>query len=169
MASILRSNVIKNKVKPKANATSVFGLSNSTSPIRLVTIRVVIVVAGSKGLNVKLAARPEAITTIIVSPTALETPNKIEPTIPGNAAGKITLFFVAGAIYVGAKMSKISELNGHGKSMPLIFLAFFIGSLSIIGVPPMAGSWSKFFLMLGAAESGHLFVLVVFSISSSSP
>ena len=52
MASILRSNVIKNKVKPKANATSVFGLSNSTSPIRLVTICVVIVVAGSKGLNV---------------------------------------------------------------------------------------------------------------------
>ena len=83
-----------------------------------------------------------------------------------HAAGKITLFFVAGAIYVGAKMSKISELNGHGKSMPLIFLAFFIGSLSIIGVPPMAGSWSKFFLMLGAAESGYLFVLVVFSIST---
>jgi multicomponent Na+:H+ antiporter subunit D len=83
-----------------------------------------------------------------------------------HAAGKITLFFVAGAIYVGAKMSKISELNGHGKSMPLIFLAFFIGSLSIIGVPPMGGSWSKFFLMLGAAESGYLFVLVVFSIST---
>ena len=45
-----------------------------------------------------------------------------------HAAGKITLFFVAGAIYVGAKLSKISELNGQGKSMPLIFIAFFIGS-----------------------------------------
>ena len=83
-----------------------------------------------------------------------------------HAAGKITLFFVAGAIYVGAKMSKISELNGHGKSMPLIFLAFFVGSLSIIGVPPMGGSWSKFFLMLGAAESGYITVIAVFCIST---
>ena len=83
-----------------------------------------------------------------------------------HAAGKITLFFVAGAIYVGAKMSKISELNGHGKSMPLIFLAFFVGSLSIIGVPPMGGSWSKFFLMLGAAQSGYITVIAVFCIST---
>ena len=83
-----------------------------------------------------------------------------------HAAGKITLFFVAGALYVGAKITKISDLNGHGKSASLIFLAFFIGSLSIIGVPPMAGSWSKFFLMLGAADSGYELVIGVFCIST---
>ena len=83
-----------------------------------------------------------------------------------HAAGKITLFFVAGALYVGAKITKISDLNGHGKSASLIFLAFFIGSLSIIGVPPMAGSWSKFFLMLGAADSGYVVVIGVFCVST---
>ena len=83
-----------------------------------------------------------------------------------HAAGKITLFFVAGALYVGAKITKISDLNGHGKSASLIFLAFFIGSLSIIGVPPMAGSWSKFFLMLGAADSGYVVVMGVFCVST---
>ncbi len=83
-----------------------------------------------------------------------------------HAAGKITLFFVAGALYVGAKITKISDLNGHGLCAPLIFLAFFIGSLSIIGVPPMAGSWSKFFLMLGAADSGNEVVIGVFCIST---
>ncbi len=83
-----------------------------------------------------------------------------------HATGKITLFFVAGALYVGAKMSKISDLNGHGISAPLIFLAFFIGSLSIIGVPPMAGSWSKFYLMLGAADSNYIVVIAVFCIST---
>ncbi len=83
-----------------------------------------------------------------------------------HAAGKITLFFVAGALYVGAKITKISDLNGHGLCTPLIFLAFFIGSLSIIGVPPMAGSWSKFFLMLGAADSGNEVVIGVFCIST---
>ena len=76
------------------------------------------------------------------------------------------MFFVAGALYVGSKITKISELNGYGKGNPLIFLAFFIGSLSIIGVPPMAGSWSKFFLMLGAAESGYVVVIGVFCIST---
>ena len=83
-----------------------------------------------------------------------------------HAIGKITLFFVAGAIYVSAKISKISELDGHGKSMPLLFLAFFVGSLSIIGVPPMGGSWSKFYLMLGAVESDYIFVIVVLCIST---
>ncbi len=83
-----------------------------------------------------------------------------------HAIGKITLFFVAGAIYVSAHISKISELDGQGKSMPLLFLAFFIGSLSIIGVPPMGGSWSKFYLMLGAAESDYIFVIAVLCIST---
>ena len=46
-----------------------------------------------------------------------------------HATGKITLFFVAGALYVGSKITKISELNGYGKGDPLIFLAFFILSL----------------------------------------
>ncbi len=48
-------SVMINSVSPSANATSVFGLSNSTSPMRLVTICVVIVVARSKGLNVRFA------------------------------------------------------------------------------------------------------------------
>tara|TARA_B100000131_G_scaffold122701_1_gene119818 strand:+ start:2551 stop:4002 length:1452 start_codon:yes stop_codon:yes gene_type:complete len=83
-----------------------------------------------------------------------------------HAVGKITLFFVAGAIYVSAHLSKISELDGQGKSMPLLFFAFFVGSLSIIGVPPMGGSWSKFYLMIGAVESDYIFVLVVLCIST---
>ena len=83
-----------------------------------------------------------------------------------HAVGKITLFFVAGAIYVSAHLSKISELDGQGKSMPLLFFAFFVGSLSIIGVPPMGGSWSKFYLMIGAVESDYFFVVAVLCIST---
>ena len=49
----------------------------------------------SSGFIVRLAASPEAITTIIVSPTALDTAKSIEPTIPGKAAGKITFFTVS--------------------------------------------------------------------------
>ena len=83
-----------------------------------------------------------------------------------HAAGKITLFFVAGAIYVKAHITKISDLDGYGRDMPWLFAAFFLGALSIIGIPPLGGSWSKFYLMVGAVDAGMLFVLAVLGISS---
>ena len=55
----------------------------------------VIVVVDSSGLMVKFAANPAAITTIIVSPIALETASKTEPTIPGKAAGMTTFLIVS--------------------------------------------------------------------------
>ncbi len=70
-----------------------------------------------------------------------------------HAVGKITLFFCAGAIMVGAHKTEVSELDGLGRRMPFTFGAFLLGSLSVIGLPPMGGSWSKWFLMLGAAEA----------------
>jgi multicomponent Na+:H+ antiporter subunit D len=83
-----------------------------------------------------------------------------------HAAGKITLFFCAGAIYVQAHLTKISELDGQGREMPLVFVAFFLGALSIIGIPPLGGSWSKFYLMLGAMDRDLLVVLFVLGLSS---
>jgi multicomponent Na+:H+ antiporter subunit D len=83
-----------------------------------------------------------------------------------HAVGKITLFFCAGAIYTAAHMTEISELDGLGRKMPWTFGAFLIGALSIIGLPPLAGSWSKWWLMLGALDSGQLAVVVVLLLSS---
>jgi multicomponent Na+:H+ antiporter subunit D len=76
-----------------------------------------------------------------------------------HAVAKITLFFCAGAIYVTAHKTEIKELDGLGRRMPLTFAAFFLGALSIIGLPPMGGAWSKWYLALGAAE-GHQFVFI---------
>lgn len=86
--------------------------------------------------------------------------------IIAHAAGKITLFMCAGAIYVATGLTNVSELRGLGRKMPIVFIAFFIGSLSIIGVPPFAGSWSKFFLLQGAVESDHTYVIIVLIVSS---
>ena len=91
----LRSSVTINNVNPRAKAAWVLGLSNSWSPINITTIWVVIVVAASNGLAVNLAASPAAITTIMVSPIALDTANRNEPTIPGNAAGNKTFRIVS--------------------------------------------------------------------------
>lgn len=69
-----------------------------------------------------------------------------------HAVGKITLFFCAGAIYVAAHKKNISEMRGLGRTMPFTFAAFLIASVSIIGLPPCGGSWSKFLLAMGTVE-----------------
>jgi multicomponent Na+:H+ antiporter subunit D len=83
-----------------------------------------------------------------------------------HAFGKITLFFCAGAILVGAHKSEISDMDGLGRRMPFTFGAFFLGSLSVIGLPPMGGSWSKWYLILGTIEAGQLALMVVLMASS---
>lgn len=83
-----------------------------------------------------------------------------------HAFAKITLFFAAGAIYVASHKKLVSELNGLGRAMPFTFAAFFIGTLSIIGLPPFGGMWSKWYLGLGAVESSQLLLLAVLMFSS---
>jgi len=83
-----------------------------------------------------------------------------------HAFSKITLFFAAGAIYVATHKKLVSELNGLGRAMPITFGAFLIGALSIIGLPPFGGMWSKWYLGLGAVETGQLILLGVLMISS---
>jgi len=83
-----------------------------------------------------------------------------------HAAGKITLFFCAGAIYVAHHKTKISELDGLGHKMPFTFAAFLIGALSIIGLPPFGGVWSKWAISVGALEAGYTLAVIVLMISS---
>ena len=83
-----------------------------------------------------------------------------------HAVGKITLFFCAGAIMVAAHKKNISDMVGLGRKMPITMIAFAIGALSIIGLPPMAGTWSKWYLIVGALEADKLIIVVVLTIST---
>jgi multicomponent Na+:H+ antiporter subunit D len=83
-----------------------------------------------------------------------------------HAMGKITLFFCAGAIYTATRKTEVSQMAGLGRVMPFTFGAFLIGALSIIGLPPMGGAWSKWYLMLGAADTDQLVLIAVLMISS---
>jgi multicomponent Na+:H+ antiporter subunit D len=69
-----------------------------------------------------------------------------------HAFAKISLFFAAGAILITAHKTKVSELSGLGRKMPFTFTVFLIGTLSIIGLPPFGGMWSKWYLVLGAID-----------------
>ena len=83
-----------------------------------------------------------------------------------HAMGKITLFMCAGSIYVALHKTEISQMTGLGRIMPITFGAFLIGALSIIGLPPLGGSWSKWLLAMGAADTGEWIMIAVLMISS---
>ena len=83
-----------------------------------------------------------------------------------HAFGKITLFFCAGAIYVATGQKYISKMVGIGRQMPLTMFAFFVGSLSIIGIPPAGGFLSKWLMLNGAMSIGMTWVAVVYLVSS---
>ena len=83
-----------------------------------------------------------------------------------HAFGKITLFFCAGAILVATHKTEVSQMHGLGRRMPITMTAFLIAALSVIGLPPGGGTWSKWYLAIGTLEAGQLTLLAVLLISS---
>jgi multicomponent Na+:H+ antiporter subunit D len=79
---------------------------------------------------------------------------------------KITLFFCAGNYAETLGVHKISELDGAGHRMPATSVAFTLGAFGMIGIPPMAGFISKWYLGIGALDAGMTWVLGVLILSS---
>ena len=79
---------------------------------------------------------------------------------------KITLFFCAGNYAETLGVHKVSEMDGVGRRMPWTTLAFSVGALGMIGIPPIAGFVSKWYLGLGAVEAGAHWVLLVLAAST---
>lgn len=86
--------------------------------------------------------------------------------IATHAAGKITLFFCAGAIYLAHKKTEVSQLDGIGRLMPVTMAAFLVASLSIIGLPPLGGVWSKWYLLKGTLQAHDVIAAAVLLLSS---
>lgn len=86
--------------------------------------------------------------------------------ITNHAFSKITLFFCAGSIYISSHKTEISQLSGIGKRMPWTMTAFAIASLSMIGIPPVSGFISKWYLVVGSLERQSIGILVVLLGSS---
>jgi len=105
----------------------------------------------------------------IVLGAALLSPNGIiggMTHIAMHAFGKITLFFCAGAIAVATGKKYVSQMVGIGKRMPITMTAFFIGALSVIGLPPTGGFFSKWYLALGTLQADQWPMLIVLLGSS---
>ncbi|HBN95656.1 MAG TPA: proton-conducting membrane transporter [Firmicutes bacterium] len=78
---------------------------------------------------------------------------------------KIVLFFSAGIVAEETGYVKISELKGVGRVLPLTLGSFGIISLGMVGMLPLSGFWSKYYLMRGSLATDFWILLVVLIIS----
>ena len=83
-----------------------------------------------------------------------------------HACGKITLFFCAGVITAVTHCYRVSELNGIGRAMPWTLGAFLVAAVSVIGLPPGGGTWSKWMLVQGSLEAGYYLPVAALAFST---
>ncbi|MBN2426807.1 MAG: monovalent cation/H+ antiporter subunit D family protein [Deltaproteobacteria bacterium] len=67
----------------------------------------------------------------------------------------LCFFLVASAIAYRTGSSRIADFRGLFQKMPLTMLALSVGALSVVGVPPTCGFFSKWYLLLGGVEAGQ--------------
>jgi len=77
-----------------------------------------------------------------------------------HALYKSCLFLSAGCVEKQAGTAELAKLGGLMKKMPLTFTAFAIAALSISGVPPFNGFFSKELIYQAAKDRGMVFYVV---------
>lgn len=75
--------------------------------------------------------------------------------IVNDAMMTLCIFLAAGTILYKTKGDSFDDLKGLFKKMPFSMAAFVIGAMSIIGVPPTCGFFSKWYLISGGIAAGH--------------
>lgn len=76
------------------------------------------------------------------------------------------LFLIVGAITYKGWPRKIDQFTGIHRKMPLTMAAFVISALSVVGIPPTCGFFSKWYLVLGAIDSKQWLFVAVLLVSS---
>ncbi len=84
-----------------------------------------------------------------------------------HACMKACLFFVSGSLRFKVGHSSITDMNNSlRKTMPWTSAAFVLAAISMIGLPPTAGFFSKWYLALGAIEQSNWIFLGVLLVST---
>jgi len=86
--------------------------------------------------------------------------------IANDALMTLCVFLVVGNIVYKVKGYAFENLQGLFRKMPFTMGAFVVGAMSIIGVPPTCGFFSKWYLILGALQAGHYGFMAALIFSS---
>ena len=79
-----------------------------------------------------------------------------------HSVAKGGLFLCAGIVEQNTHTKDITRMGGLFKTMPWTAVAFALCSLSVMGIPPFGGFFSKFLVFKGAAQNGSVLVLTMF-------
>jgi multicomponent Na+:H+ antiporter subunit D len=83
-----------------------------------------------------------------------------------HALMKSGLFLVLACVLLRIGSTKLDDMRGLGRRMPLTMAAFVVGGLSLIGVPLTVGFVSKWYLVTAALEAGRWPIAVLILLSS---
>lgn len=72
-----------------------------------------------------------------------------------HAASKSLLFLNSGAVVYTTGTRDMNKMGGLSKKMPITAYSSLIGSLSISGIPPFGGFWSKLIIIIAAVQAKH--------------
>ena len=70
-----------------------------------------------------------------------------------HAVSKVCLFLAAGAIICKTGKTRVDQMVGIGKVMPLTLFCFACAGLSLVGIPPFSGFVSKWYLAEGSLSA----------------
>jgi len=152
------------------DAMGTLGLGLPTACVAAFTVVVAALIAMTKDdIKARIAYSTVSELSFIVMGVAMLTPDSMEggiSFIAHHAFPKITLFFAAGAVFVATGTRSIRLMQGLGRRMPWTFGAFALASLSFMGLPPVAGFVSKFYMVTGAVDAGMTFFIGVILLTS---
>jgi multicomponent Na+:H+ antiporter subunit D len=148
---------------------NVFGLTPALSNVLMSLGTVSLVVAAFLALGQKDIKRMLAYSSIsqvgyVVLGIGLGTPLGIAGGLFhlfNHALAKGLLFLTSGSIQQATGTRNLDEMGGLAKRMPFTAATNLIGSLSIAGVPPLNGFWSKLLIIMALIQAGHpVFALI---------
>ena len=86
--------------------------------------------------------------------------------IVNHAAMKSALFLAAASVRLQVGLQKVHNLAGLGRRMPVTMAVFTLAAISMVGIPPTAGFFSKWYMVQAGLDEGQWAVVVVVLLSS---
>ncbi len=83
-----------------------------------------------------------------------------------HAVFKSLLFLNAGAIEEASGTRQLSKLGGLNVKLPVTGWTSLVGAMSISGIPPLGGFWSKFIIIFAAVQAGYISFAIIAVIVS---
>jgi multicomponent Na+:H+ antiporter subunit D len=153
---------------------SVFGMTPALSQILMYLGAVSIVVAAFLALGQKDMKRMLAYSSIsqvgyVVLGIGIGTPLGIAGGLfhlLNHALAKGLLFLNSGSVQQATGTRNLDEMGGLAKRMPLTAGTNIVGALSISGVPPLGGFWSKLLIIMALVQAKEWTLVVVAVLAS---